>query len=163
MASLLQGDGMVKTQATRRSFIGSATAGAALLGPLAVLAGCSGGGSTASAGAGLLSLFGAEPISSAKTETQIWQDAVGEPFRIGGATGPLYASLASVTPQPSFGPRPDDLRQQSLVLSFVLDRGYDTTGDAIYFLDRTMGTEPRLFMQRGTDANGRAELVALLN
>ncbi len=154
---------MPKTEATRRSFIGSATAGAALLGPLAVLAGCSGNGSAPSAGSGLLSLLGAAPISSAKTEAQIWQDAIGESFRIGGATGPIYASLASVTPQPSFSTRPDDLRQQSLVLSFVLDRGYDTTGDAIYFLDRTMGTEPRLFMQRGTDANGRVELVALLN
>lgn len=153
-----RGDVMAQTETSRRAFIGSA----ALLGPVALLSGCGSGGG-ASAQSAISSLFGASTVASGQTETQIWQAAIGQTFRIRSAAGPIFASLTSVTAQPLFGERPDMLRQAPLLLSFTLDAGYDTTGDDLYFLDRTMGTESRLFMQRGTTATGRPELLALLN
>ncbi len=146
---------MADTQATRRGFIELA----AVLGPVAALAGCSGSGASSV----VSGLIADTSFASGKTESQIWQDSVGKSFRIGGSTGPIYASLTSVVPQPSGGERPDEIRQEPLLLAFTLDAGYDTLGDETYFLDRTMGNESRLFMQRGTTANGRPELLALLN
>ena len=67
-----------------------------------------------------------------------------------------------MTAQP-VGERPGELRQEPLLLSFTMDAGYDAVGDETYFLDRTMANASQLFMQRGTTANGRPELVALLN
>ena len=146
---------MAETHATRRSFIEMAS----VLAPIAVLGGCSGSGGSAV----VATLLNDTSFASGKTEAQIWLDSVGKSFRIGGATGPIYASLTSVVAQPSGGVRPADVRQDPLLLSFTLDAGYDTLGDETYFLDRTMGNESRLFMQRGTTANGRPELLALLN
>lgn len=152
---------MPETEATRRSFISTAVAGAAVVVPLALLAGC-GSGSASASGSSLLSLVTGQSSASAGSEADIWKGAIGQSFRIGTKTGPVYASLASVTAQPA-GLRPDDLRQEPLLLSFTMDAGYDVVGDETYFLDRTMANESKLFMQRGTTANGRPELVALLN
>lgn len=146
---------MVGKEATRRGFIEMA----AVLAPVAALGACSGGGGSSV----ISSLVSDTSFASGKTESQIWQESVGKSFRIGGATGPIYASLTSVVAQPSGGTRPDEIRQEPLLLAFTLDAGYDTLGDESYFLDRTMGNESRLFMQRGTTANGRPELLALLN
>ena len=146
---------MADGSTTRRGFIEFAS----VLAPVAVLGGCSGGGGSAVVAA----LVNDTSFASGKTESQIWLDSVGKSFRIGGAAGPVYASLTSVVAQPSGGVRPDEIRQEPLLLSFTLDVGYDTRGDETYFLDRTMGNESRLFMQRGTIASGRPELLALLN
>lgn len=146
---------MADTETTRRSFIQIAS----VLTPVAVLGGCSGSGGSSV----VATLMNDTSFSSGKTESQIWLDSVGKSFRIGGATGPIYASLTSVVAQPSGGLRPADIRQEPLLLAFTLDAGYDTRGDETYFLDRTMGNESRLFMQRGTTASGRPELLALLN
>ena len=146
---------MADNYTTRRGLIKMAS----VLTPVAVLGGCSGGGASSVAA----TLLNDTSFASGKTESQIWLDSVGKSFRIGGATGPIYASLTSVVAQPSGGVRPVDVRQEPLLLSFTLDAGYDTLGDETYFLDRTMGNESRLFMQRGTTANGRPELLALLN
>ncbi|UVO54896.1 hypothetical protein [Sphingomonas sp. SUN039] len=153
---------MPETVPTRRSFIGSAAAGAALLGPVALLGGCGTGGGSSSLTSVVDKLLGQASLST-KTESDVWESAIGQSFRFGGENGPVYASLTSVTAQPLFGDRPDDLRQKPLMLSFTLDAGYDTLGDEVYYLDRTMANESKLFMQRGTTANGRPELLALLN
>ncbi len=153
---------MPRTETSRRSFIGTAAAGAALMGPVALLGGCGAGGGSAT-GTSFVDMIVSQTIGSTQTEADVWKSAIGQSFRIGSATGPLYASLTSVTAQPPQGDRPDDLRQQPLLLSFTLDAGYDTVGDEMYYLDRTMANASRLFMQRGTTANGRPELVALLN
>lgn len=153
---------MPNTESTRRSFIGTAAAGAAMLGPVALLGGCGTGGGSGTA-TGFIDKLVSQAVGSTKTETSIWESAIGQSFRIGSETGPIYASLTSVTAQPVQGDRPDDLRQQPLLLAFTLDAGYDALGDKLYFLDRTMANESQLFMQRGTTANGRPELLALLN
>jgi hypothetical protein len=152
---------MSEAAATRRSFISTAVTGAAVVVPLALLGGC-GSGSGSASGSGLLSLLTGKSSASASSEADIWKSAVGQSFRIGTTTGPVYASLTSVIAQPA-GERPGDLRQEPLLLSFTLDAGYDAGGDETYFLDRMMANESRLFMQRGTSANGRPELLALLN
>jgi hypothetical protein len=155
------GDGMPMTKATRRSFISSAAAGVAVTGPLALLAGC-GVGSGSTSGTSLLDMLTSQSSASAASEADVWTGAIGQAFRIGTDKGPVYASLTSVTAQAA-GDRPDTLRQQPLLLSFTLDAGYDVSPDGTFFLDRTMANVSQLYMQRGTTANGRPELIALLN
>jgi hypothetical protein len=153
---------MPNRDTTRRSFIASAVQGAAIATPLALLGGCGSGSSAMSATGVLDKLLGQAPLSS-KTEADIWQSAVGQSFRLGSDTGPVYVSLTSVTAQPTGGDRPDELRQQPLLLSFTVDAGYRVPEESVFQLDRTMASETRLFMQRGLTANGGPELVALLN
>jgi hypothetical protein len=152
---------MPTSQATRRSFMSSAVAGAALAGPLALLGGC-GSGSGSTSGTGLLGVLTSQTSASTTSEADVWKGAIGQAFRIGTTTGPVYASLTSVTPQAA-GDRPDGLRQEPLLLSFALDAGYDVGAEGTYFLDRTMANQSQLFMQRGTTASGAPELIALLN
>lgn len=152
---------MPESHASRRSFISTAVAGVAVAGPIALLGGCGSGTGTTS-GTGLLGMLTGQSSASTATEADVWKNAIGQSFRIGTKTGPVFASLTSVTAQAA-GDRPDGLRQQPLLLSFALDAGYDVAGDETLFLDRTMANQSQLFMQRGTTANGGAELVALLN
>jgi hypothetical protein len=144
---------MTDPVATRRSFIGSAAA----LAPLGMLAACGGSGSGSGG-----SLFGATAIDM-RPEPDIWTSAVGQVFNVAAPSGRISATLSSVAPQSPGGDRPEELRQTPIMLTFTLFPGYDTIGDEVYWLDRTMGTESRLFMQRATDANGRITLMALLN
>ena len=152
---------MPESEATRRSFISTAISGAAVAVPLALLGGC-GAGSGSASGSSLFSLITGQSSASLGTEADIWKGAIGQTFRIGSKTGPVFAALTSVTAQPA-GARPDNLRQEPLLLSFTLEAGYDAVGDETYFLDRTMANASTLFMQRGTTANGSPELIALLN
>jgi hypothetical protein len=149
---------MAETHASRRTFIEMA----AVMVPVAALAGCTGGNGGSIIGQ-ISQAVGIEPLAAAPSEQSIWQGAIGSSSRLGTSSGPVFATLGSVTAQPSGGERPDELRQQPLLLSFTIDAGYDPQVDDMFYLDRTMGTESRLFMQRGTDASGRPELVALLN
>jgi hypothetical protein len=153
---------MPNSDTTRRSFISSAAKGAAVVAPIALLGGCGTGGGATSVATVLDKLLGQAPLSS-KTEADVWQTAIGQSFRLGSDTGPVYASLTSVTAQSAGGDRPDELRQQPLLLSFTVDAGYRVPDEAMFQLDRSMASQWQLFMQRGTTANGAAELVALLN
>jgi hypothetical protein len=152
---------MPQSHATRRSFISSAVAGAAIAGPLALLGGCGSGTGTTS-GTSLLDMLTSQSSAVTTSEADTWKGAIGQAFRIGTDKGPVYASLTSVTPQPA-GNRPDSLRQEPLLLSFTLDAGYDVGAEGTFFLDRTMANASQLFMQPGKTANGGPELVALLN
>jgi len=152
---------MAQTEASRRSFISSAAAGVVIAGPLALLGGC-GSGSASGTSTGLLDMLTSQSSASTASEADVWNSAIGQSFRIGTDNGPVYASLTSVTAQPS-GARPADLRQAPLLLSFTLDAGYEIAGEGLFFLDRTMASSSQLFMQVGKAANGRPELNALLN
>lgn len=144
---------MTEVETSRRALIKSAVAGAALCGPLALLAGCSGD----AAPGNLLSVvpakpatsFGATAIAAGSAEVDYWKTAVGQTFKITGPEGPMYAILSAVTPLPIEGDRPSDLRPQPMAATFTLDRGYRPIGDVLYAMVQGREAETQLFLQRG--------------
>lgn len=104
------------------------------------------------------------PLSGGKagvSEADMWAGQVDRPFTISGAGAKVAARLTSVKRQTTSGKRPAQLRQQPLALTFTLEPGFDTTGEAIYAIKQTGGIQAELFLQRGSDATG-TRLVAIL-
>lgn len=142
---------MTEAETSRRELVQSALMGAVLIGPFGLLAGCrdDGAGATGlTVVPGKATSFGAAATAAGKAEIDYWRAAIGSMFKVTGLEGPMFATLASVTPLAIRGKRPESLRVQPMVATFALDRGYKPVGDRLYSLVRGQESETRLFLQR---------------
>lgn len=142
---------------SRRLFIAGAASGAALLGTVAFVKTI--GKSSVAKGLGdPTQLAGGKAGIS---EADLWTGMIDQPFTIAGAGKTVSARLTKVKRQAVVGKLPAQLRQQPMALTFTLDRGFDTTGEAIYAVRASGGGKTDLFLQRGADSTG-TRLVAIL-
>ena len=130
---------------TRRTFVCSATAVAALLWPLASAA-----RHMSSDGAGT-------------TEAERWSAAIGRTVRLSGAGGSMHGTLVEVVIERHDPARPAAVRPQAFWAHFTFDAADAPDGEAIYALDRPIAGHSELFLTRSPDQAGRAVLKALFN
>lgn len=116
---------MTQGVASRRDFIGTAIAGAAVVGPLAMISG------------------------SAPDEFKAWSAVVGEPIWITGPDGARHGKIVAVRRLEAKGARPGHVRRDSFALQFELDHGADLAGDQLYAVARAGSVGTAMFLQRG--------------
>lgn len=162
----LRGIKVAEDQTSRRDVVKSLVAGAAALGPLAVLGACSENLGSSTALSVVPRLASASFVTQAATATlgelDYWSSAIGQTFRITGPEGPMTATLSAVTPLAIVGERPDELRAQPMIATFALARSERPLGDRIYALVQGRERESELFLQRGGTADAPT-LSALFN
>jgi len=158
---------VAKETTSRRDVVKSIVVGAAALGPIGLLGGCSDDLGVSNTALNVVPrLASASFVNQASTATigelDYWAAAIGQIFRITGPEGPMTATLTAVTPLIIMGERPDELRAQPMTATFALARGTQPVGDQIYGLVQGRERDSELFLQRGGTVDAPT-LTALFN
>ena len=153
---------MPQHDTNRRTFIGGAAAGVAMIGGLSLFDSDDAvtlpnelRGVTVVPGTGRIA------PSSTQAALAVTDLPLGKPVTLVAEGGRASAAIFAVTPVATRGPRPAGVRRQPFNVYLAMDPAVAPAGNRIYSLAEPIAGLNDVFLSRGDDVGGKAILIAL--